>query len=124
MSINCDVVLQWDATSEQLRAVGAALWRWCSRAAGDTGIYRLLDDQALADLIAGRLPRSSPSPRQVEWQGVHFRFRDESSPAGQATIDSLRRAIPDEGVEDLVVDGKSWNLTDDPGGEPCRSRRP
>jgi hypothetical protein len=44
----------WRATLDELRALGAALWGWCSRAAGDTGMYRCIDNQALADLIAGR----------------------------------------------------------------------
>jgi hypothetical protein len=104
MSNNCDVILQWSATPEQLRAVGTALWRWCIRAAGDTSIYRYLDNQALADLIAGKLPASS----QAERRGIHLWVRDEASPDRQATLDSLRREIPAKGVEDIVVDGKSW----------------
>ncbi len=45
MSIKCDVFLQWTATPDQLTALGAALWRWCIRAAADTGIYQYLDNQ-------------------------------------------------------------------------------
>jgi hypothetical protein len=112
MSINCDVILQWSATPEQLTALGAALWRWCNRAAENTGIYQYLDNQTLADLIAGKLPRSSQTPWQAERRGVHFRVRDEASPDRQATIDSLRREIPAKGVEDIVVDDKSWNLVE------------
>jgi hypothetical protein len=112
MSIKCDVILQWSATPEQLAAVGTALWGWCSRAAGKTGIYQYLDNQALADLIAGKLPTASLTPGQGLGQGVHFRVRDETSHDRRPTIDSLRRDIPDKGVEDIVVDGKSWNLTE------------
>lgn len=108
MSITCDVVLQWSAPPEQLAALGAALWRWCIRTAGNTGIYRYLDNQALADLIAGKLPALS----QGECRGVHFWVRDEASHDRQVTIDSLRREIPAKGVEDIVVDGKSWNPID------------
>ena len=57
MPVNCVVILRWDATPEQLSALGAALWRWCVRTAGDRGLYQYLDDQPLADLIAGTLPR-------------------------------------------------------------------
>jgi hypothetical protein len=39
MPINCEIILQWGATPEQVRAVGAALWHWCTRAAGGAGIY-------------------------------------------------------------------------------------
>jgi hypothetical protein len=109
MSINCDVILQWSATPEQLTALGAALWRWCNRAAGSSGIYQYLDSQALADLIAGKLP-SSQTPWQAGRGGVQFRVRDDASPDRQATIDSLRHSIPATGVEDIVVDGSSWNL--------------
>ena len=56
MSIHCDVILQWDASPQQLTAVGAALWRWCNRAPEASGIYQCLDNQILADLIAGKLP--------------------------------------------------------------------
>jgi hypothetical protein len=119
MSINCDVVLQWSATPEQLTALGTALWGWCNRTAGDTGIYHYLDNQVLADLIAGKLPASSPTSREAERRGVHVRVRDETSPDRQATIDSLRREIPVQGVEDILVDGRSWGLTD-PGTPPRR----
>ena len=51
MSIKCDLILQWSATPEQLTALGAAMWRWCNRAAGNTGIYQYLDNQVLADLL-------------------------------------------------------------------------
>jgi hypothetical protein len=112
MSINCDVILQWRATPAELIDLGAALWRWCNHAAGDTGIYQYLDNQALADLIAGKHPASSQTPWQAERRGVHFRFRDEASHNRQATIDSLRREIPAKGVEDIVVEGKSWSLID------------
>jgi hypothetical protein len=109
MSINCDVILQWNATPEQLTALGAALWRWCNGTAGAAGVYQYLDDQALAELVAGKLPRPSRTSRQAERQGVYLRLRDEASQDRQAAIDSLRREIPADGVEDILVDGKSWD---------------
>jgi hypothetical protein len=107
MSVTCEVTVQWGATPEQLTALGSALWRWCVRGAGDAGIYGYLDSQPLADLIAGTLPGAGRAGQR----GVHFRLRDMTSPSRQATIDSLRRAIPVQGVEDVVVDGVSWNAT-------------
>jgi hypothetical protein len=101
MSVNCDVILRWGATPEQLTALGAALWRWCSRAAGGTGIYQRLDDQALADLIAGKLPASGGPERR----GVRVRVRDHVSRDRQAAIDSLRRELPPGAVEDIVAAG-------------------
>jgi hypothetical protein len=109
VSIQCDIILQWTATPEQLTTLGAALWRWCNRTAGNTGIYQYLDNQALADLIAGKLPVSSHTPRQAEPRGVHFRVQDETSHDRQATIDSLRQSIPANGVEDILVEGASWS---------------
>ncbi len=59
MSVTCDIIVGWDARPEQLAVLGNALWRWCNRTAGNTGIYQYLDNQALADLIAGKLPVSN-----------------------------------------------------------------
>ncbi len=112
MSIKCDIIVQWIATPDQLTALGAALWPWCIRAAGDTGIYQYLDNQALADLIAGKLPMSSQPSWPGDGRGVHLPVRDEVSQDRQATIDSLRRSIPAKGVEDVVADGVSWNRID------------
>ena len=104
MAVTCDLILQWNATPKQLTALGSALWRWYNRPTVSSGIYQYLDNQALADLIAGKLP----ALRQTERRGVHLWVRDEASQDRQATIDSLRRELPTEGVVDLVVDGKSW----------------
>jgi hypothetical protein len=112
MSVNCEIILQWSAMPEELAAVGSALWRWCNRTAGATGIYQYLDNQALADLIAGKLPESSQTPWRADRRGIQFRVQDETSPDRQATSDSLRREIPTKGLEDIVVNGKSWNLID------------
>jgi hypothetical protein len=105
MSVQCDVILQPRATPEQLTALGTALWRWCIRATGDTGIYRLVNNQALADLMTGKLPASSHGDGDF-----HFRMRDEVSHGRQATIESLRREMPAKGVEDILVNGNSWNI--------------
>src|SRR4051794_5014531 len=105
MSIKCDVILQSGATPEQLTTLGAALWRWCIRAAGGSGIYQFLDNQTLADVIVGRLPVSSATTGPAERRGVHLRVRDKAFPDRQAAIDSLRREIAARGIEDIVVDG-------------------
>jgi hypothetical protein len=120
MSINCEVILQWSATPGELTKLGAALWRWGNRAAGDTGIYQFLDNQPLADLIAGKLPVSS----QREGGGIHVKFRDEASHDRQATVDGLRLQIPAQGVEDILVGGKSGTLIDPmPGLHFCSGPR-
>jgi hypothetical protein len=48
------------------------------------------------------------APVKWEW-ALH---QGEASRNRRATIGSLRREIPAEGVEDIVIAGKSWNLID------------
>ena len=108
MPVNCDVILQWGATPAELKALGAAFWRWGDRKAGGASVYQCLDSQALADLIAGQFPLSSQPPWPADRRGVHFWVRDEASRDRQETIDRLRRDIPPAGVEDILVDGASW----------------
>ncbi len=112
MAIRCDVILSWQATPAQLAALGAALWRWCNWGAGNTGIYQFLDNQALADLIAGRFPTASLTPRPADQRGVYFGVEDKVSSDRRASIASLRRAMPAAGIEDILVEGSSWNLPD------------
>lgn len=112
MSIKCDIIFQWTATPDQLTVLGAALWPWCIHAAGGTGIYQYLDNQEFADLIAGKLPRSSQPSWPDDRRGVHFSVRDEVSQDRQVTIDSLRHSIPAKGIEDIMVDGTSWKRID------------
>ena len=109
ISIPCDFIVNWEATPEQFASLGSALWRWCNHTEGNTGIYQYLDNQALADLIAGKLPVSSQPPREPDRWGVHFRVRDEVSQDRQATVDGLRRELPAGAIKDVVVDGTSWN---------------
>src|SRR5262245_34158546 len=111
MSVDCELILQLSATPEQLTALGAALWRWCTRVSGGTGMYQFLDNQGLADLIAGRLPESNQTLTYADTRGVHFLVRDESQDR-QAAIVSLRQAIPANGVEDILVEGTSWTSID------------
>jgi hypothetical protein len=108
MSIKCEVILQWSARPEQLAAIGTALWRWCNSAAGHRGIYQSLDNQDLADLIGGRFPASA----RAERRGLHLWLCDWVSCDRQATIDNMRREIPAKGIEDIVVDGVSWNTVE------------
>lgn len=103
MSITCDVIVNWDATPEQLAVLGSALWRWGNRTAGNTGTYERLDNQALADLIAGKLPVSSQPLLESDRRGVHVRVQDEASQDLQATLDGLRRDLPAGGIEDVVA---------------------
>ncbi len=115
MAVTCDVIVKREATPAQLAGVGNALWRWCKGAAGDAGIYQYLDNQALADLIAGRLPDSNQPQLEADRRGVHVRVLDDASQDRQATLDGLRRDLPADGIEDVIVDGTSWNSVDAAG---------
>jgi hypothetical protein len=105
MSIICSITLRWDSTSAQQRALGIALWHWCNGASGNAGMYPYLDNQALADLLAGKLPTSEAA----SWDGglprVEFSVPGDPARDGEATRESLRRAMPGEGVAEIHVQG-------------------
>lgn len=111
MSIECEVIVDRRATSDQLAALGTALWAWCGCTWARSGIYRYLDSQVLADLIAGRLPTTGQSPEQSEQKddGIHFRICDDESRDRDTAVAGLRRGIPTKGVVDILVAGVSWN---------------
>jgi hypothetical protein len=109
MSIHCDVILRWTATPEQLHALGAALWRWGNRQAGNTGVYPYLDNQELADLLEGKFPWIRLTAGDAERRRVRLWVRGKPFPDRQSAIDSLRGAIPADCVEDVLVEGASWN---------------
>ena len=115
MSITCDVLIKWSATPEQLAALGRALWHWCNRTAGNTGIYQYLDNQALADLMAGKLPVAEQLPSESDYRGAHFRAWDLASRNCRAAIETLRQELPTDGIEEVLVDGTSWNSADSEG---------
>jgi len=112
MSLRCQVVLKGSASPEQLSTLGGALWGWCNRAAGESAIYQYVDNQLLADLIAGKFPVSSSQSGVADHRGLCFRVRGQASQDFRPTVDSLRRALPGQAVEDIVIDGVSWNLVD------------
>lgn len=109
MSFNCDIIIEWKATPGQLTALGNALWGWCNRSAGHAGIYHLLNNQALADLITGKLPNADEHLLEVDPRGVHFRVDDTASRSVREAIESLRHELPAERIGDILVEGISWN---------------
>jgi|SRR5579871_3879026 len=112
MPINCTVILRWDSTPAQQRALGVALWHWCNGASGSAGMYPYLDNQALADLLAGQLPASEAAAWDDGSPRVSFTVPGDPARDGEATLESLRRAIPREGVMEVWVDGISTRLAD------------
>jgi len=114
MSDHCDVILPWDATPGQLRAIGAALWRWCNGPDADLGVCQALDNQPLADLIAGKLPAvTGPGTGLAsDERGIRVRVPCAADPDCQATMDRLRRGLPHAGVVAVQADGASWDRVD------------
>ena len=109
MSFTCDIIIKWKATPDQLTDLGNALWRWCHVTAGHTRIFPLLDNQALADLIAGMLPLTAEMPESSDIRGVHFLVRDYASPSFREAVESLRHKLPPDGIAEVLVDNISWN---------------
>ncbi len=108
MSMNGEVILRWDATPEQHRALGAALWAWCSRIAEGADVYQCLNNQPLADLLAGQSPHAGPLTRDGGLPRVPFLVSGTTHDR-EAVLESLRRTLPGGGVADVQVDGISWH---------------
>src|SRR5579884_531915 len=115
MTINCEVFLRWDATAGEQRALGAALWGWCTSAAGEASIYPHLDNQGLADLLAGRLP--APGPLAPDGRLPYVQLAVPGDPARDqaAVLEGLRGALPKEGLAGIRVQGLSWRMPEVPG---------
>ncbi len=79
---------------------------------GGTGVYQYLENQALADLIAGRLPAPDRTAPPAERWGVRFGVRDGTYRDRRALIESLRREIPADGVLDVLADGTGWDRSE------------
>jgi len=108
MPIDCEVILRWDAMPTQRRTLGHALWNWCTRAAGGKGIYRYLDNQGLADLMAGGFPASSERSSDDRLPYVYFTIPGNPESDRADLLESLRHAIPRQGVSDIRISGESW----------------
>jgi hypothetical protein len=71
-------------------------------------MYQYLDNQALADLLAGRLPAAWPTAGKAGLPRVQFWVRGDPARDRETLLESLRRALPDAGAADIRVDGASW----------------
>lgn len=114
MSINCHIIVRSGATAEELITLGTALWRWYSRSCGDAVLCQSLDNQGLADLLAGRLPTLCWTPRFAGRRFVHLRVPGWAYRDRAATLASLRGELPPGRFEEFVIDGERWT----PGAPP------
>jgi hypothetical protein len=112
MALSCEVLMKKSATPEQLSALGAALWGWCNQGAGGSAVFQYVNNQVLADLMAGKFPVSNHWSREASPLSLRFNVRGNTSRDFRPTVNSLRRDLPVLAIEDIVIDGVSWNLVD------------
>jgi hypothetical protein len=129
----CEVVPRRGATSDELKALGVALADWSEGELRDGGLLRSIDNIVLAELLGGddpselvfavlhgdndddtvtitRLGPPHSDPAEAAQQLIvscSFRGPDYSR---SRAIESLRHAVPAVLVEDVLIDGRSWNL--------------
>ncbi len=112
MFLKCELIVKNGASPQELRDLGCALWGWCQKIGIDGTIYQCVNNQLLADLIAGRLPIACRQSRVAGHPSLHFLVRGHTVRDFRPTIDSVRRDLPGKAVEDFVIEGVSWNLID------------
>jgi hypothetical protein len=112
MSLSCELVVKNGASPEELRDLGYALWGWCQKVGMQGTMYQCVNNQLLADLIAGRLPVACLPSRQAGHPSLRFLVRGHAARDFRPTIDSVRSDLPGKAVEDFVIEGVSWNLID------------
>lgn len=133
MSLLCEVIPRGDSTPQQLRALGGAIRCWYERERGGSGLANYVDTFALDDLLAGELPqpfalrfstvahpldsfgRQRPKLTVEELRAAcpavavsRTLFLKVWGSSRDRTIVSLRRSIPAELVEDVLIEGASW----------------
>ena len=121
------------ATSDELKALGLALTDWSEAELRPGGLLRAIDNVVLTELLGGDDPsevvfavlrgedngdfvtitqRTPPHSDPAEAAGrliVACLFRGSAYDRPRA-VESLRDAIPAALVEDVLIDGRSWDL--------------
>jgi hypothetical protein len=138
-TIGGEVIARPGATPSQLKVLGITLCAWGEREGGRTGMLHSIDNLSLLSLLSDGSPESlflqilgaSPPPKGRNGKGRSFRPQP-SEPAAEdpaersvffvvrggpgynrrRLIASLRRSLPAELVQDVVVDGRSWKSMD------------
>jgi hypothetical protein len=121
------------ATSDDLKALGHALADWSESELRPDGLLRDIDNIVLTELLGGDDPsdvvfavvygeddddgltiirRATPHADPVTAAAllvVAFSFRGAGYNRRRA-VESLRDAVPAALVEDVIIDGRSWDL--------------
>jgi hypothetical protein len=128
-----EVVPRREATSDQLRALGLALADWSEGELRPGGLLRSIDNIVLTELLGGddpteyvfavlrgadeddaititcRTPQHADPAEAARCLIVACSFRGPGYDRSRA-VESLRAAVPAALVEDVRIDGRSWNL--------------
>jgi hypothetical protein len=130
--VSGEVVPRRDATSDELKALGLALADWSEAQLRAGGLLRSIDNIVLAELLGGDDPSEYvfavlSSEEEDTCLTITCRTPPHSDPAEAArrlivacsfcgagydrrrAIDSLRDAVPAGLVEDVLIDGRSWD---------------
>ncbi len=122
MPIACELQPLRSATTDQLKRLGMSLKAWADRELGK-GVLVSIDPEALASLLRGEPPnplglRVKEHNEDASWEQIRedlgaalsersLRFTVKDEPRG-TIIESLRKAVPAELVEDILIDDASW----------------
>ncbi len=130
--VPAEVLPRRQATSADLKALGLALADWSTEELAPGGLLRSIDNIVLTELVGGddpsevvfavlygeddddcltitRLTRHAEPAAAAQLLIVACSFRG-SVYSRRRAVESLRDAVPAALVEDVIIDGRSWNL--------------
>jgi hypothetical protein len=131
--VAAEVVPRHDATSDDLKALGRALADWSEGELVPGGLLRFIDNIVLTELLGGddpselvfavvfgeddgdvltitrRAPPHADPAAAARLLVVACSFRGAGYSRRRA-VESLRDAVPAALVEDVIIDGRSWNV--------------
>jgi hypothetical protein len=128
-----EVLPRREATSDELKALGLALADWSEAELRPGGLLRSIDNIVLTELLGGDDPSEVVfavlyGPQDDECFTITQRTPPHSDPAEAArrlivacvfrgsvydrrrAVESLRDAVPAALVQDVLIDGRSWDL--------------
>jgi hypothetical protein len=134
--VGCHIIPLRNGTWQERQALGRALSHWSERAAGKSGLLESLDHLALLSLLGGESSQDlchgmledstnlPLRPGEMDQKTAEGRKEDDEDrtiffavPGGKSynrrrVIEKLRQEIPAELVQDILIDGRSWQEID------------
>jgi len=109
MAVYCEVFPRQGATPCQLQELGLALQRWYARESREYGIALYTNGEGAKALRDGRLPPArAPRRKGRQFPAVPLAVRAGRTYDRRTVIESLRKDIRPDLVEDVLIDGRSW----------------